>query len=333
MGWYLKIRFPELGKMNFSAYEIKKIFTSNFPGIGFLEDIKEMEQRYLENGIIIFYYQEAETKIVIKFYSLQNVPDKQIDLKIKSLNREYDFVTRGKHHPNIVNVFRHDKIRVNGLLIGLVMFMEFFPMTLKDLIAKKRVFFDKEIESFLMQMSSALETIHYRISKPIVHCDIKPSNIGVHELVHGKYQYKLLDFDVSMELDERTHHNMTTSSTGYTPGYSSPEQVKRFINREGEITNTIDIYSIGVIALQMHTGSKPVFSTDNMESGLSLNLCAKKWEKVFSRLCSTDPNLRPKTVDQLLYQNNSYSVSLILKISVILLMIVLMATILVFLFE
>ena len=319
--------------MSYSAYEIKGLFTSTFTGIDFLEDKRKMEQRYRENGIILFYYYEDITKIVIKFYSIQNVPEKQIGKRIGSLNREYEFAKRVKHHPNIVNVFRHDKIRINGLLVGLVMFMEFFPMTLKDLITTKIEFSDKEIESFLNQLGSALEAAHFEISQPLVHCDIKPSNIGVLEITSGNFQYKLMDFDVSMELDEKTHQSMTTSSTGYTPGYSPPEQVKAFINREGIITNTIDIYSVGVIALQMHTGFKPVFSTDGLESGLSLNLCTKKWKNVFNHLCSINPDLRPKTIGQLLHQNNKNKLSLFLKISAIILLIVLLATILIYFYN
>lgn len=314
--------------MSYSAYDIRGIFISNFADIDFLEDKSRMEQRYRENGIILFYYFEGKTKIVIKFYSIQNVPDKQIGNRIDSLNREYEFAKRVKHHPNIVNVFRHDKIRVNGILIGIVMFMEFFPMTLKDLIAKKKVFSDKEVRLFLKQLGSALETAHYKISQPLVHCDIKPSNIGVNEITPGNFQYKLMDFDVSKELDKRTHQSLSTTSTGYTPGYSPPEQVGAFLNRQGTVTNTIDIYSVGAIAFQMHTGIKPVFSTNSLEPGLPTNLCSKKWEKVFSKLCNTDPDLRPKTVYQILNKNKTYSANQVLETSVIVLLIGLFAIIL-----
>ncbi len=319
--------------MSYSAFEIKGLFTSTFTGIDFLEEKRKMEQRYRENGIILFYYYEDTTKIVIKFYSIQNVPEKQVRNRISNLNREYEFAKRVNHHPNIVNVFRHDKIRINGLLIGLVMFMEFFPMTLKDLITIKSEFSDKEVESFLNQLGSALEAAHFEISQPLVHCDIKPSNIGILEIAPGDYQYKLMDFDVSMELDEMTHQSTTTSNTGYTPGYSPPEQVKAFIKREGLLTNTIDIYSIGVIALQMHTGSKPVFSTDSLETGVSLNLCTKKWGNVFNHLCNVNPDLRPKTIGQLLHQNNKNKLRLFLKISAIILLIVLLATILIYFYN
>jgi serine/threonine protein kinase len=110
--------------------------------------------------------------------------------------------------------------------------MEFFPLTLKELIAKKGKFSSNEIKSFLKQLGDALETTHFKIQNPIVHCDIKPSNIGVHELTSGKYHYKFMDFDVSMELDEKTHKSMITSSAGYTPEYSPPEQVMTFIKKK-----------------------------------------------------------------------------------------------------
>lgn len=280
--------------MRFSAYEIKKIFSSNFSDIAFLEDFNKMKTRYRENGIIIFYYYKNGEKNVIKYYSLQNVPDKHINQRIKSLNREYEFAKRVKHHPNIVNVYRHNKIRINGILIGIVMFMEFFSMTLKELIAKKGKFSDREIESFLIQMGSALETIHFKIPNPLIHCDIKPSNIGVKELSPENYHYKLMDFDVSIDLNENSRESMISSSTGYTPGYSPPEQEKAFYNREGELSNVIDIYSVGIIARQMLTGDEPTLPANN----LSLFFPGKKnWGKVFCQLCNPDPNLRPKTIN------------------------------------
>lgn len=308
--------------MRYSAYEIENILTSNFSGINFLENINKMERRYFENGIILFYFYENGAKKVIKFYSLQNVPDIQIKKRIDSLNREYEFAKRVKDHPHIVNVYRHDKIRINGLLLGLVMFMEFFPMTLKDLLVEKRKFPDYTIESFFRQIGSALETIHFKISKPIVHCDIKPSNIGVRELEPGIYKFKLMDFDVSMELDEVSYHCMSSSSTGFTPGYSSPEQVKAFVDRQGILTNAIDIYSLGVIGLQMMTGIPPTYSANKFSSELPYRFCNKKWRVIFQKLCNLDSNKRPKTINSVFSKASYFCVNLVLKILVTLLAVI-----------
>ena len=75
----------------------------------------------------------------------------------------------------------------------------------------------------------------------VVHCDLKPSNI----LVNAQGQPILLDFGIAQLADRIVDDQATASSqtsSGYTPGYASPEQ-----RRGDHVSVASDIYSLGIV--------------------------------------------------------------------------------------
>ncbi|KAI4351066.1 hypothetical protein L6164_005451 [Bauhinia variegata] len=118
-----------------------------------------------------------------------------------------------------------------------------------------------------IDIAQALDYLHSGCMEIIVHCDIKPSNIFLDDDMVAH----LGDFGLARLLDEDkgngNREQATSSLVKGTIGYIPPEY-----GMGGTVSAEGDIYSYGILLLEMITGKKP---TDNMFSeNLSLhNMC------------------------------------------------------------
>ncbi|KAJ9540343.1 hypothetical protein OSB04_026849 [Centaurea solstitialis] len=129
----------------------------------------------------------------------------------------------------------------------------------------------------------ALDYLHYRCGNVVVHRDLKPSNI----LLDADMVAHVGDFGLAkiLSLDELPDANKSSSShVRGTIGYAPPEY-----GLGNDVSTSGDIYSYGILLLEMLTGKKPV---DPMfREGLSLHSYATSALAGGFVLQIVDPNL------------------------------------------
>ncbi|CAI8596952.1 unnamed protein product [Vicia faba] len=99
-----------------------------------------------------------------------------------------------------------------------------------------------------MGTAKGLAYLHEECLEWILHCDIKPQNI----LIDSDYQPKVADFGLSKLLNRDDLDNSNFSRIRGTRGYMAPEWVFNL-----QITSKVDVYSYGVVVLEMITGKSP----------------------------------------------------------------------------
>jgi len=128
-----------------------------------------------------------------------------------------------------------------------------------DFLVNESEISERDCKRLLREILSAIGHLH---DNHIVHRDIKPENImfKMQEDGHGRSRkvMKLIDFDTCMEYSPGCPRIRNFVGT---PGYIAPEALL------GEVTPTIDIFSVGVIFFILITGCTPYRNMDSLEDG------------------------------------------------------------------
>lgn len=134
--------------------------------------------------------------------------------------------------------------------------------SLSEALQLQRSIKESQICDWGMQLAQVLHYLH-NLDTPIIHCDLKPSNI----MVTHDNRLVLIDFGISKR------QGITDKSMGITYGYAAPEQFRgqlstspAAIQRFGalpaehggwEIDARTDLYSAGVILYELVMGAIP----------------------------------------------------------------------------
>ncbi|XP_058201385.1 probable LRR receptor-like serine/threonine-protein kinase At3g47570 isoform X1 [Rhododendron vialii] len=119
-----------------------------------------------------------------------------------------------------------------------------------------------------IDVASALDYLHHHCWEPIVHCDLKPSNV----LLDNEMTARVADFGLARFLLKVTNASFANQSSSIgmigSVGYAPPEY-----GMGNEVSTSGDVYSYGILLLEMVLGKRP---TDSMFTGsLTLHNFAK----------------------------------------------------------
>ncbi|GMQ02935.1 hypothetical protein CsSME_00048946 [Camellia sinensis var. sinensis] len=97
-----------------------------------------------------------------------------------------------------------------------------------------------------LDIARGLEYLHEHCNPPVIHRDLKSSNI----LLDSDFNAKLSDFGLAVTDGTQNKNNIKLSGT---LGYVAPEYLL-----DGKLTDKSDVYAYGVVLLELLLGRKPV---------------------------------------------------------------------------
>lgn len=165
-------------------------------------------------------------------------PDKQLDELIFSTTL---------NHPNLISCFTCGECNLNGADF-LYLLMEQADYSLEDELKNDKLS-EEKVKELVLDITNGLDYLHRQ--KPIiVHRDLKPGNI-----LRVGDKWKISDFGLVRSLQGTA--TQTTTIMG-SMGYAPPEAY------EGKISPAWDIWSLGILIIEILTGKLP-FETNDLE--------------------------------------------------------------------
>ncbi|KAK4796620.1 hypothetical protein SAY86_028946 [Trapa natans] len=177
-----------------------------------------------------------------------SILDKELKTEVETLG--------SIRHKNIVKLYCYFSSVDCSLLV-----YEYMPNgNLYDALHKGFVHLDWPTRHQIgLGIAQGLAYLHHDLLPPIIHRDIKSTNI----LLDVNYQPKVADFGIAKVLQARGGKDSTTTVIAGTYGYLAPEYAY-----SSKATTKCDVYSFGVVLMELVTGKKPV----EMEFGENKNI-------------------------------------------------------------
>ncbi|KAJ4974067.1 hypothetical protein NE237_007241 [Protea cynaroides] len=178
-------------------------------------------------------------------------------------DREFmaEMETLGKiKHRNLVPLLGYCKVGEERLLV--YEFMEFG--SLEDMLhgrtkaQERRVLTWEERKKIARGAAKGLCFLHHNCIPHIIHRDMKSSNV----LLDHKMEARVSDFGMARLISALDTH-LSVSTLAGTPGYVPPEYYQSF-----RCTAKGDVYSFGVILLELLTGKRPTDKEDFGDTNL-----------------------------------------------------------------
>ncbi|KAJ6992141.1 LRR receptor-like serine/threonine-protein kinase [Populus alba x Populus x berolinensis] len=182
-----------------------------------------------------------------------NIAVKIFNLQVQGGLRSFDTeceIMRNMRHRNLVKIICSCcNLDVKGLVL------EYMPKgSLEKWLYSYNYFLDIiQRVNIMIDVASAIEYLHHGYSTPVVHCDLKPSNV----LLDEDMVAHVCDFGIARLLGEG--ESVAQTKTLATIGYMVPEY-----GLDGLVSTGIDVYSFGIMLMEIFTRKRP---TDEMFEG------------------------------------------------------------------
>ncbi|KAI6667999.1 hypothetical protein NL676_003724 [Syzygium grande] len=176
------------------------------------------------------------------------------------------------NHMNLIDMWGYCAQGKHRLLI--YEFMEHGSLA-ENLSSPTELDWNKRFE-IALGSARGLAYLHEECLEWVLHCDVKPQNI----LLDSTYQPKVADFGLSKLLKREGLKNSSFSKIRGTRGYMAPEWIYNF-----PITSKVDVYSYGIVLLELVTGRSPTGEYEKIEaSDVEENQTLTSWVREKKRL-------------------------------------------------
>ncbi|KAG6645826.1 putative receptor protein kinase ZmPK1 [Carya illinoinensis] len=147
------------------------------------------------------------------------------------------------NHMNLIEIWGYCAEGKHRLLV-----YEYMELgSLAKILSSNTLDWEKRFE-IVVGTAKGLAYLHEECLEWVLHCDVKPQNI----LLDSNYQPKIADFGLSKLRNRGEVDGSSFSKMRGTRGYMAPEWVYNL-----PITSKVDVYSYGVVVLEMVTGNSP----------------------------------------------------------------------------
>jgi eukaryotic-like serine/threonine-protein kinase len=205
-------------------------------------------------------------------------------------------------HPNIITIYDYGVLSTEGAYLVMELVS---GETVGTLLKREKQIAPSTAANWLEQMLSAVGAAH---AAGVIHRDLKPDNIFING---ADNRIKILDFGLAKlsqghEAGETANSAMTSPGAVMgTFGYMSPEQLSG-----SQIDHRADLFSIGVITVELITGRRP-FGGKNYHEHLTAILQqtfhlegesedAKRLDATLQKCLAKDPNDRFRSAGEML---------------------------------
>ncbi|XP_052156181.1 putative leucine-rich repeat receptor-like protein kinase At2g19210 [Oryza glaberrima] len=221
----------QLENRRFTYNDLEKI-TNNFQRVLGEGGFGKVYDGFLEDG----------TQVAVKLRSeSSNQGDKEFLAEAQILTRI--------HHKSLVSMIGYCK---DGKYMALV-YEYMSEGTLREHISGKRnngrYLTWRERLRIALESAQGLEYLHKWCNPPLIHRDVKATNI----LLNARLEAKIADFGLSKTFNLENGTHVSTNTLVGTPGYVDPEYQATM-----QPTTKSDVYSFGVVLLELVTGKPAV---------------------------------------------------------------------------